>query len=256
MAEIQPFRAWRYSRRYNESIESLTSPLFDVVSEKQRENLYQNPLNSIHLSVPVGDEPSTEAARILSRWKSDDTLVRDPLPAIYVYYQYFSLPGSKDTYCRKGFICNIRAYDWSEKVLLRHENTIPAAVNDRVDILDSTKLNVSATHGLYTDPSFALEGYMDECMQSPVYDVEDYQGVRDMLGIIQDRNVIQKFVTLLQDKQVILADGHHRYEGSLIYRKKRQEANPDHNGTEGYNFHMMYLTNTEADDLRILQRPE
>ncbi len=252
MAEIQPFRAWRYAPQYNGTIESLTSPLFDVVSEKQREKLYQNPLNSIHLSVPRGDNPAESARETLQTWKSNGTLARDPLPAIYVYYQYFSLPGSKESFCRKGFICNIRAYDWSEKVLLRHENTIPGAVNDRVDILDATALNVSPTHGLYTDPAFELESYMDESMRNPVYDVEDYQGVRDVLSIIQDRAVIRKFTELLSEKQVILADGHHRYEGSLIYRKKRTQLNPDHDGTEGYNFHMMYLTNTEADDLRIL----
>ena len=252
MAEIQPFRAWRYSSRYNGSIESLTSPLFDVVSDKQREKLYQNPLNSIHLSVPRGKHPAANAQRTLQEWKLNRTLVRDPLPAIYVYYQYFSLPGSKTSFCRKGFICNIRAYDWTDNVLLRHENTIPGAVNDRVDILDATSLNVSPTHGLYTDPAFELECYMDESMRNPVYDVEDYQGVRDVMSIIQDRDVIQKFVALLKDKQVILADGHHRYEGSLIYRKKRTALNPAHDGSEGYNFHMMYLTNTEADDLRIL----
>ncbi|MEJ2005058.1 MAG: DUF1015 domain-containing protein, partial [Cyclobacteriaceae bacterium] len=192
MAEIQPFRAWRYASKYTESIESLTSPLFDVVSENQRSKLYQNPLNSIHLSVPVGSNAASGAAKTLRRWKKDGNLERDPLPAIYVYYQYFSLPGNRETFCRKGFICNIRAYDWPENVIHRHENTIPNAVDDRVDILDATQLNVSPTHGLYTDPSFRLEKYMDESMQNPVYDVEDYQGVRDVMGIIQDRAVIQE----------------------------------------------------------------
>ncbi len=252
MAEIQPLRAWRYKQEFASTIEEYTSPLFDVVSERQREKLYQNPLNSIHLSVPRGDHAAESAGNTLKNWKENGILARDPLPSIYVYYQYFSLPGNRRTFCRKGFICNIRAYDWEEKVLLRHENTIPKAVNDRIDVLRETQLNVSPTHGLYTDPSFTLEKYMDESMKSPIYDVEDYQGVRDVLSIIQDHDVIQLFMELMKSKPVILADGHHRYEGSLIYKQQMKALNPGHTGEEGYNFHLMYFTNTEADDLRIL----
>ncbi len=249
MAEIRPIRAWKFNHRLSGEIEELTSPLFDVVSEKQRARLYQNPLNSIHLSVPNSAE---EAAEVLSQWKKDGTLKLDHVPGIYVYYQYFSLAGSDKEYCRKGFICNIKAYDWPDKVLLRHENTMPKAVNDRISILEKTQLNVSPTHGLYTDPTFELEQYMDESMLSPIYETEDYQGVRDVLSVIQDADIIQRFLTVLRDKNIILADGHHRYEGSLMYRKKMMATHANGSGEEGYNYHLMFLTNTEAEDLRIM----
>lgn len=252
MAEIKPIRAWRYNDSLTQHIDTLTSPLFDVVSEKQRKSLYQNPLNSIHLSVPQGPEAPTKASHLLNQWKKEGIIKQDKLPAIYVYYQYFKLAGSSKDYCRKGFICHIRAYDWEENVILRHENTIPKAVNDRVDLLEKTELHVSPTHGLYTDASFSLEKYMDEVIQSPLYVSEDYQGVRDVLSVIQDANVIQLFIDTLKNKSIILADGHHRYEGSLLYKQRRKAQNPDHTGNEGYNFHLMYFTNTEADDLRIL----
>src|SRR5690606_26572592 len=67
-----------------------------------------------------------------------------------------------------------------------------------------------------------------------------------------DAKVISRFQTLLADKQVILADGHHRYTGSLAYRKEKIALNPSHSGKEAYNFHLMLLTNMESDDLRIL----
>lgn len=252
MAEIKPIRAWRYNNDLTKNMDSLTSPLFDVVSEKQRRALYQNPLNSIHLSVPVEPDPSTRASLLLQQWKSDGVIIQDKLPAIYAYYQYFRLSGSTKEYCRKGFICHIRAYDWHENVILRHENTIPKSVNDRIELLEKTELHVSPTHGLFTDESFTLEQYLDEAITSPVYEYEDYQGVRDVLGIIHDVRIIQKFIDFFKGKTIILADGHHRYEGSLLYKKKRMAENPDHTGNEGYNFHLMYLTNTEADDLRIL----
>jgi uncharacterized protein (DUF1015 family) len=250
VAEIKPIRAWRYNPELTKDIESLTSPLFDVVSEKQRKKLYQNPFNSIHLSVPRGT--TEEANNLLNRWKAEGVVIQDNLPAIYVYYQYFKLAGSPREYCRKGFVCHIRTYDWDEDVILRHENTIPKAVNDRVELLERTQLHASATHGLYTDEQHQLEKLMDEAILSPIYETEDYQGVRDVLAVIHDAVAIRKFMDVIRDKKIILADGHHRYEGSLLLKHKMQHINPNHTGKEGYNFHLMYLTNTESDDLRIL----
>lgn len=252
MAEIRPFRAWRYSAELRPQIDELTSPLFDVVSEKQRQSLYQNPLNSIHLSVPRGEQPAQEAADTLARWKSDGTIRQDIVPGFYSYFQYFTLPGDDKEYCRKGFIGFIRAYDWHEKVLFRHENTMPHSVNDRTAILEQTQLNVSPTHGLYTDAAFELEEILDKSIRQPLYETEDYQGVRDVLGVINDAPSVKKIIELMKDKQVILADGHHRYEGSLNYRKSRLSAEKNPTGKEGFNYHLMYFTNTEAHDLRIL----
>jgi len=252
MAEIKPIKAWRYNADLSQNIDDLTSPLFDVVSKKQREALYQNSFNSIHLSVPLEPNAAQRAEQLLDQWKKDGTLEQDKLPGIYVYYQYFKLAGLSKEFCRKGFVCNIRAYDWKENVILRHENTIPKSVNDRIALLEKTELNVSPTHGLYTDDRFELEAYMDEAITNPIYEVEDYQGVRDVLAVIQDGNVIQRFVDVIEKKKIILADGHHRYEGSLIHKHNQQALNKNHTGEEGYNFHLMYLTNTEAGDLRIL----
>ncbi len=252
MAEIQPLRSWRYNQHLAKKIQQYISPLFDVVSQKQREVLYGNPLNSIHLSVPTGADPASTAANTLKRWKKEGILEQDMLPGIYVYYQYFNLPGSVQTHCRKGFICNIKAYDWEEQVVLRHENTMPAAVKDRVELLKSTQINSSATHGLYSDPDFVLEKVMDEAMREPLMEAEDYQGVKELVSVIHDAKDIKKFQEILKGQQVILADGHHRYQGSIDYRKFCQENDPNHQGIEGYNYHMMFLTNMEAQDLRIL----
>ena len=252
MAEIRPFKSWRYRPSLLKNIGDLTSPLFDVASKKQREALYANPLNSIHLSIPRGDQPATNAAAVLNEWKQKKYIIQDPVPGIYVYYQYFSLPSEPKPYCRKGFICKIRIHDWPDNIILRHENTMDEAVDGQIELLSETRLNASPTHGLYTDESFDLEPYMDACMRDPICEAEDYQGVKDVMGIIQDESIIARFVERLKDEQVILADGHHRYAGSLAYMKQQITNNPAHTGDEGYNFHLMWLTNTEANDLRIL----
>lgn len=255
MPDIRPFRAWRYASRLTPRIGELTSPLFDVVTDRQREALYREPLNSIHLSVPLPeaglDAPAT-AARTLARWRADGVLVQDPLPGIYAYYQTFQLPGATRPTVRRGFLALIRATDWADRAVLRHEDTIPAAVNDRTALLTATRCQTSATHGLYHDPAHRLEPLLDEAIMAPIYETEDYQGVRDTLAPIHDRQAIALFQRVLAESPVVLADGHHRYEGSLHYRHARAAANPHHTGEEDWNFHLMYLTNSAADDLRIL----
>ena len=252
MAEISPFRAWRYSETLMKNISDLTSPLFDVASEKQKAALYSTPYNSIHLSIPYGECPSENAARILRQWRAEGRIQQDSDPAVYVYYQYFRLPGNPKEYCRKGFICKIRVYDWDENIILRHENTMPRSVNEQTALLAATRLNVSPTHGLYTDKNFELETDMDQSMQQPICETESYQGTRDVLGVIREPRIIDHFVSLMAQKQVILADGHHRYAGSLAYMKQQMAANSAHTGEERYNYHLMWLTNTESEGLRIL----
>jgi len=258
VAEIQPVRGWRYSPALSADIDAVVSPLFDVVSLRQREALYQHPLNSIHLSVPRAEgelSPSAAAAQRLAHWQAEGVLRQDGLPGIYVYYQYFRLPGEARERCRKGFMTYIRAYDWAEGVVLRHENTLPAAVNDRAELLAALQFQTSATHGLYRDETFELEALMDEAIQDPLCQTEeDYQGARDVLAVIQHAGTIRRFQQVLASRQVILADGHHRYEGSLAYRQARElAAGPNgYSGREPWNYHLMYLTNAASDDLRIL----
>jgi uncharacterized protein (DUF1015 family) len=119
MAEIRPFRAWRYNDELVKNIGELTSPLFDVASEKLKAALYSNPHNSIHLSIPCGECPPENASKILCQWQAEGCLQRDSDAAIYVYYQYFKLPGDPSRYCRKGFISMIRIFDWEQNVGVR-----------------------------------------------------------------------------------------------------------------------------------------
>ena len=251
-------RGWRYNPALSAAIDDVVSPLFDVVSVRQREALYQNPLNSIHLSVPRAEgarPPHAAAVARLAHWQAAGVLRQDGLPGIYVYYQYFRLPGEARERCRKGFMAHIRAYDWKQGVVLRHESTLPAAVNDRAELLAALQFQTSATHGLYRDAAFELEALMDEAIQDPLCQTEeDYQGARDVLAVIQDAPTIRRFQQVLASRQVILADGHHRYEGALAYRQARElAAGPGAStGREPWNYHLMYLTNAASDDLRIL----
>lgn len=237
MAKITPIQAWRYKPEI--PIQTVIAPLFDVVTEKQRQQLYKNPQNSIYLSVPP---PQIDLRKLIADWKQK-LLVKDEQPTIYVYYQYFSPPNSDVLQCRKGFIAHLAVTDWTEKIVLRHESTIPNAVGERTKILEETLLHASATHGLYTDETQCLEPLMDEAIEQPLYETEDFQGVKNVIATITDTEKIQRFVQLLADKSIVLADGHHRYQASIELKKKNVAAQHEH---------LMYFSNTVGNDYCIL----
>jgi len=225
----------------------LTAPLFDVVTTQQLTELYDNPVNCIHLSVPAGG--AREAALTLKQWKEKQVLVHQSLPALYPYYQYFRFPGDTSDRCRKGIICHIKVHEWEDGVILRHENTIPGSVGDRFEILEETGFQVSPTHGLYTDESLSIEHLMDESMNNPLYVHTSEQGITDKISLIQDHNAIRKIMTVLKNKKIILADGHHRYEASLRYAREKGLSKDKFLPHES---HLMWLTNTASSDLTIL----
>ena len=255
MAEIKPFKGWRYNPSHFSDISELTSPLFDVVTQEQRDELYKNSLNSIHLSVPLGPQPYRHALQVLEEWEQKEVLLQDEVPALYVYYQYFKLKGIKKEFVRKGFVCMIKA---ERDQILLHENTIPGAVNDRIRLLEETGLNVSPTHGLYADPEHRLEQLMDDAIQRPIYDTENYFGVREVVSAITDSAIIEQFTSLMAAQQVILADGHHRFESSLTLKENVEAGKApapsvaNSSSESAYAYHLMYMTNTESPDLKIL----
>lgn len=252
MAIVKALKPWRFNERVAGNIENLTSPLFDVVSERQREKLYQNPVNSIHLSVPLGENPFVNARKTFAWWQSQEIIQQDKIEGIYPYFQEFTLPGGHESKIRKGFVCLVKIGDEEADTVLLHENTIPKAVNDRVELLKETKLNVSPTHGLYHDPDHQLEPILDEVMSHPLFETEDYQGVLDKISVVQDKQLIEKFQRVLEGQKIILADGHHRFASSKQFQAHCKAQNPNHTGEELYNYHLMYLTNSASKDLRIL----
>ncbi|EIM76421.1 hypothetical protein A3SI_10424 [Nitritalea halalkaliphila LW7] len=138
----------------------------------------------------------------MARWKAEEIIVQDEAPGIYVYYQYFTLPGQRKESCRKGIIAHIKAYDWEEGQILRHENTITHAVEDRLRLLRATKLQASPTHGLYEDPEGILDGYVSEAMESPLIDVEDYQACAKYWASFETRKKSLKSAGLCARKKL------------------------------------------------------
>ncbi len=252
MAEILPFKAWRYNEFLTEKLLSLSAPLSETIFQQQEAALYQEPYHNFHIASPSDAPPFENISRRISNWKLDGVIRQDNLPGIYVYYQYFQSKGDQQPSCRKGFVCLIRTSDFEDQVVLPHEMTVPAAVKFRTGLLQHTDMHTTPTHGLYTDDEELLEHYLDESIEHPIYDITDAHQTRHVVSIIQDQQVVNTFMQIFRTKKVFLADGHHRYESSLNYKNTLQNNNPYHQGNEPYNYHMMWLTNTASSDLGIL----
>jgi uncharacterized protein (DUF1015 family) len=251
MAEILPFKAWRYNEFLTEKLLRLSAPLSETIFQQKEAALYQEPYHNFHIASPSDAPPFENISRRVKNWKLDGVIRQDNLPAIYVYYQYFGNKSGKSVSCRKGFVCMIRTSNFEDQVVLPHEMTVPAAVKFRTGLLQHTDMHTTPTHGLYTDDEELLEHYLDESIAHPIYEITDVEQTRHVVSIIQDQHVIDKFIQILGDKKVFLADGHHRYESSLNYKNTLKNNNPYHQGTEPYNYHMMWLTNTVSSDLGI-----
>jgi uncharacterized protein (DUF1015 family) len=252
MAEIKPFKAWKYNHFLREKLYDLTAPLSETKFRQKQAALYQEPFHNFHIASPSDVPPYENVARRVQNWKLDRVIEQDPLQGLYVYYQYFRLPQQPEELCRKGFISLVQTCEWAAKVILPHEKTFSQAVEYRTNVLKHAELMTTPTHGLYFAPQEVLEAYMDEAMQAPLYEVTDPDGTRHVLGVIHDRQVIALFAQTLADKSIIIADGHHRYTASLNHKRWHRHHNPNHQGDEPYNYHLMWLSNAAQGDPGIL----
>jgi uncharacterized protein (DUF1015 family) len=243
MAHIRPFRALRYDPDKIGALENIALPLVDQVSAEQLRHYYRVYESAIHVAWPRSTAHATD--RVM-QWRKHGVLVQDPLPAIYPYYQRFTLYGARESFLRKGFICLVKLNDKpADPDILVHEDIIPSALASRVDLMEQTLLNLAPAHGLYTDPDHTLERIMDPYMQAPLTQMVDFTGVENTLGMIQNRQALQQFAALLKDKKIVLADGHHRLAAAQeLHRRK-----PDQQTAR---YLLMYLSNAAAGDNRIL----
>lgn len=246
MAVLRPFRGWRYNRDRFHSNYEVFSPLFDVVPEEERKRLYGIPYNSIHLAMPQDKQRVHE---LLAQWKHERILIQDPLPAFYTLSQKFSLRHGEAFFTRKGFMAMVRL---DKKDIILHEQTIPQSVEERVDVLARTLLNVAPTHGFYDDPHFIIENLLHPYFHNAYQRYVDYQNVINKFNIVQHKSIIEKIQQFFEGKQIILADGHHRLASSFRWLEKMEAEHPDLDEYAIARYHFMYLTNIRGSDVRIL----
>lgn len=260
MAEIHPFRAFRYDTNRVQLEQVLTQP-YDKITPAMQEKYYAaSPYNLIAVEkgrVLPADTPHsnvyTRAARTLDEWIAQKILVQDAAPNIYVYSQDFLVPGSQTRRTRTGFIALGRVEDYSAQIVFRHERTLSAPKADRVELLRHTDAQTGQLFMLYDDPAHKIESWLDEAVQKSVpAELVDEIGVTHRLWPVSDSAFLAHIQTAMRGTWLIIADGHHRYETALIFRDecRARAANPD--PLAAYEFAMMTFINAHSRGLVIL----
>jgi uncharacterized protein (DUF1015 family) len=250
MATIRPFRGIRYNQM-KVTIANVVAPPYDVITPEQQNGYYdKDPFNVIRLILGREEDRYSSAAQTYEEWQKNDTLLRDLEPSIYPLVQTFTDADGKEIR-RKGFIALCRLEEFEKKIVLPHEKTLSKAKEDRFKLFKATKSNFSQVFTLYSDTEKAIDTFLDPVHSTyPVIDVE-FEGVRNQLWQVSDKRAIDGIANLMEPKQVLIADGHHRYETGLAYRDLMRSQNPNHTGTELYNYIMMFFTNLDDEGLVI-----
>jgi uncharacterized protein (DUF1015 family) len=169
----------------------------------------------------------TRAAEALAAWRQERILREEPELALYGYSQTYQVPGTSDTQERRGFIALGHLYDYSEKVVYRHEQTFPKHKSDRLALFKATRAYCEQIYMLYSDPAFTAERLIfnpasDGTPQAPAdLTITDEYGVVHRVWKLTDLHLINLITTAMRDKKLIIADGHHRYETSVAYMHER-----------------------------------
>jgi uncharacterized protein (DUF1015 family) len=233
VADVKPFRGFRYALEKPDDLQRVIAPPYDMIDERMRTALYEadayNCVRLIQNAPQPGDEENRtrhmRASRLFSEWLEQGVLHRDPRPGIYPYRQEFSVGtgAHSRTYVRTGVIMRLRLVDFSEKIVIPHEHTLPGPKYDRYELLQEMHCNSGLIFGLVPDQGEIYEAMCRAADTQPVGVARDDTGVRHELFHCTDDAVIRALQQHIADRTVLIADGHHRYETSLKYARE----NPD-----------------------------
>lgn len=224
MAEIRPFRALRYNPSHISDMLQVVTPPYDVIDEALQDKLYaRHPKNFVRLDLTRVDADAdpqskyTLAAETLAAWRKEGVMVRDEEPALYVYHQTFEEDGQK--ILRKGFITTVRVHDYADKVVLPHERTLRGPKIDRLELMKATNAQMSQIFLLYNDPELRVDAALDaQCTNAPDVDIVTDDGIHHQLWKVTDPDTLAFVQEALKGDQLLIADGHHRYETAVAFR--------------------------------------
>lgn len=260
MAQLFPFRAYRYNPTKTDPARVLTQPYDKITPEMQKRYAAASPYNLItiekgptHADDTAPSDVYARATRAVDDWIAAKILVHDPLPAFYAYFQEFEVPGTTQHHIRKGLIALSRLEDYSAGVVFRHEQTLSGPKADRLELLRRTRVHTGQLFMLYDDPVGRLDAILDGVSQAPpTMDMRDEFGVVHYIWRVDDERSITTIQSIMADKKLVIADGHHRYETALAYRDEQRAKHTTPNPDADYEKVMMTLVNSHSKGLTIL----
>jgi uncharacterized protein (DUF1015 family) len=247
MADVQPLRALHYDLGTVGSLADVIAPPYDVLDPGQRAALAaRSPYNVVAVDLPEDrGDPYAHAAGLLERWRRDGAVVRDDAPALWALVQDYSGPdGSRRR--RRSFFARVRVEEYGAGRIRPHERTHPGPKEDRLRLTRATRTNLSPIFSLYSDPDGAAWAALAPAVdRAPFAEATDDEGVTHRLWRVGDRDAIAAVRGALADAELLIADGHHRYETARAYA--------DELGGEGeHRYVLMCLVALEDPGLTVL----
>ena len=261
MAQVFPFRAYRYNPEVAPFERVLTQP-YDKISPAQQERYYEKDPNNliaiekgrVYPTDGPGNNVYTRAANTLKEWMAKRVVLQDAEASFYAYTQEFTVPGTGERRTRRGFIGAGKLEEYAAGVIFRHEHTLSGPKADRLELLRHTKTHTGQLFLLYSDPKLRVDAVLDEveAKQAPVTEMMDEYGVVHRLWKVSDEAKIAAIQEGMADQKLVIADGHHRYETSLNFRNESRTRAGKMIGDAPYERSMMTFINTHSEGLTIL----
>jgi uncharacterized protein (DUF1015 family) len=259
MADIRAFRAHRYDLGRVGALSDVVAPPYDVIDSALQDQLYsKSPYNVVRLILNREEAGDTEVRNRYSRarqhlrdWLREDVISQDRAPGLYVCEQEFTIEEEKHR--RRGFFARVRLEPFGEGNIFPHEETMPGPRADRLQLFRATEMNLSPVFGLYPDEDQSVQHSLDEAVRRALpMEARDHLGVTSRLWPVHDPHVVSAVAGLMGPRPVFIADGHHRYETALTYRKERLGDGGESDREAAVNFVLMYLVSMSDPGLIIL----
>jgi uncharacterized protein (DUF1015 family) len=242
MADVQPIKTLRYDTKVAGALEDLIAPPYDVIDDELRAELARrSPHNVVEIDLPESYEGAAEK---LGEWREQGVLVSEDEPAIWALRQDYIAPDGS-TRTRNGFFACVRVEEYGAGRIRPHERTHPGPKEDRLRLTRATRANLSPIFSLFPDTGgAAAETLAQATSGEPFAEATDIEGTRNTLWRVGDPERIAALQAALADAELLIADGHHRYETARAYA--------DEVGGEGdHRYVLMFLVALDDPGLLI-----
>lgn len=233
MPSIRPFKGIIYNKKKIADASKVVAPPYDVISAKMQDELYKKHANNvvrlilgkINNTDSESDNRYTRARDFFKIWLNEDILIEDEEPSIYIYSQKYKYSGKSIE--RFGFISLMELDLENKGSVLPHENTLAKPKADRLNLMRSVNANLSPIFMLYSDSSHKVAATLKNFSKKskPFIDI-NADGVRNRVWKLSNPAAIERIEKFMADKNIFIADGHHRYETAVNYAKEL-ENRPD-----------------------------
>ncbi len=258
MADILPVKGILFNpARSNPS--TVTAPPYDIVSSEYKSELYRrDPHNIIRIDFGKDRDDDNEhenrytrAAGYLESWLDDQILIHDDVPALYCYEITYQISGRELK--TRGFMAAVRIEELGTGRIHPHEMTYSKPKSDRMNILRFCSANTSPIYSLYSSTERTASSILASVSEGPPFlEAIGDDGFVHRLWRITDSASLDSIIQEMSEKDIFIADGHHRYETALAFRKEMSDRGLRGTGEESFDYTLMFLANMEDEGLSLL----